>query len=218
MAATPTLESLNPSIYVQVYFSCDRFHIWTFQWFWAASPIHSIMILLVDLYECPFSKESTMYYDCIDELFTILDPNMCSIRDGDGNAAKLPPCEGGQGSLGFIPSTTWKSMAKSKLRSEHLWTRAHIEQVPTAGIDTYSLPGPAGVEGCVAINGPKANKQPHTISESYSTRPSCDRRETRSNMHWNTFPTSQNSFSLVLASTNVFLQHQCLCNTSLPGL
>ena len=54
------------------------------------------MILLVDLYEWPYSEESSLSGAYIDELFAILDPEIGGIRDEDRKVAQLPYREGGR--------------------------------------------------------------------------------------------------------------------------
>jgi hypothetical protein len=164
--------------------------------------MHSIMILLVDLYEWPYSEESSLSRAYIDELFTILDPEIGGIRNEDRKAAQLPFCEGGRKAWNLFRQLREKAWQKAGCDPNILWTGALLEQVSTVGPNIFPVACYPGVDGQVTAGGSEADGQPHTISECYPTRSSSDRRDVRPDQFRVSLPTTQKSFSFVPSSTS----------------
>jgi hypothetical protein len=173
-----------------------------FQWIWPTSPMHAIMILLVDLYEWPYSEESSLSRAYIDELFAILDPEIGGIRDEDRKVAQLPYREGGRKAWNLFRQLREKAWQKAGCDPNISWTGALLEQVSTVGPNTLPVTRYPGVDGQVTAGGSEADGQPHTISECYPTRSSSGRRDVRPHQFGASPPTTQNSFSFIPSSTS----------------
>jgi hypothetical protein len=142
-----------------------------FQWFWTTSPMDCIMILLVDLYEMPYSEESFLSRAYIDELFTILDPEMRSHKGAD-KAVRLPLCEGGREAWDLFRELRQKAWQKAGCDPNILWTEALLEHIPPVVPNAFPLTWHPGAQSYRAATGSEEYGQPHVMSEFYPTGPS----------------------------------------------
>ncbi|KAL3479713.1 hypothetical protein BJX99DRAFT_59965 [Aspergillus californicus] len=114
-----------------------------FQWSWPGNhqPMHATMIMLIDLYERPYSPEAPRSRAFIDKIFSLTGPDGGVVGGEDGISTQRPLKDGGREAWDMIRRLRQQAWQKAGLDPQRLWTeQAQIQ----AGV--------AVPDECVATN------------------------------------------------------------------
>ena len=94
-----------------------------FHWNWPGShqPMHATMIMLVDLYERPHSKEAPRSRALIDKVFSMSGPDGGIVSGEDGVSVQRPLREGGREAWDMLRRLRDKAWQKAGLDPDVLW-------------------------------------------------------------------------------------------------
>ncbi|KAJ5226490.1 hypothetical protein N7468_007715 [Penicillium chermesinum] len=108
-----------------------------FHWSWPGNhqPMHATMIMLIDLYERPYSPEAPRSRAFIDRILAISGPDGGVVGGEDGISLQRPLKDGGREAWDMIRRLRQKAWQKAGLNPEVLWTEQ--DQV-LAGITSHS--------------------------------------------------------------------------------
>ncbi|KAL4934098.1 putative C6 transcription factor [Aspergillus undulatus] len=95
-----------------------------FQWSWPGNhqPMHATMIMLIDLYERPYSPEAPRSRAFIDKIFSITGPDGGVVGGEDGISTQRPLKDGGREAWDMIRRLRHKAWQKAGLDPQRLWT------------------------------------------------------------------------------------------------
>ncbi|EAU34181.1 conserved hypothetical protein [Aspergillus terreus NIH2624] len=107
-----------------------------FQWSWPGNhqPMHATMIMLIDLYERPYSPEAAKSRAFIDRIFTLTGPDGGVVGGEDGISTQRPLKDGGREAWGMIRRLRQKAWQKAGLDPNKLWTEQAQIQVGVAAV------------------------------------------------------------------------------------
>lgn len=114
-----------------------------FQWSWPGNhqPMHATMIMLIDIYERPYSPEAPKSRAFVDKIFSLTGPDGGVVGGEDGISTQRPLKDGGREAWDMIRRLRQKGWQKAGLDPQKLWTeQAQIQ----AGV--------AVPEQCLATN------------------------------------------------------------------
>ncbi|KAL2823054.1 fungal-specific transcription factor domain-containing protein [Aspergillus granulosus] len=114
-----------------------------FHWSWPGNhqPMHATMIMLIDLYERPYSPEAPKSRAFIDKIFSLTGPDGGVVGGEDGISTQRPLKDGGREAWDMIRRLRHKAWQKAGLDPQKLWTeQAQIQA------------GAAIPDDCIATN------------------------------------------------------------------
>ncbi|KAJ5676491.1 uncharacterized protein N7477_002124 [Penicillium maclennaniae] len=119
-----------------------------FQWSWPGNhqPMHATMIMLIDLYERPYSPEASKSRAFIDRILALSGPDGGVVGGEDGISTQRPLKDGGREAWDMIRRLRQKAWQKAGLNPQMLWTEQDQIQA--------GLASPAGESGnlCSSFN------------------------------------------------------------------
>ncbi|CAI7638521.1 unnamed protein product [Penicillium manginii] len=95
-----------------------------FQWSWPGNhqPMHATMIMLIDLYERPYSPEAFRSRAFIDRILALSGPDGGVVGGEDGVSTQRPLKDGGREAWDMIRRLRQKAWQKAGLNPQMLWT------------------------------------------------------------------------------------------------
>ncbi|KAJ5882928.1 uncharacterized protein N7473_009814 [Penicillium subrubescens] len=95
-----------------------------FQWSWPGNhqPMHATMIMLIDLYERPYSPEASRSRAFIDRILALSGPDGGVVGGEDGISTQRPLKDGGREAWDMIRRLRQKAWQKAGLNPQMLWT------------------------------------------------------------------------------------------------
>ncbi|KAL4879423.1 fungal-specific transcription factor domain-containing protein [Aspergillus karnatakaensis] len=95
-----------------------------FQWSWPGNhqPMHATMIMLIDLYERPYSPEAPRSRAFIDKIFSLTGPDGGVVGGEDGISTSRPLKDGGREAWDMIRRLRQQAWQKAGLDPQKLWT------------------------------------------------------------------------------------------------
>ncbi|KAJ5826775.1 hypothetical protein N7447_003538 [Penicillium robsamsonii] len=95
-----------------------------FQWGWPGNhqPMHAMMIILIDLYERPFSPEAPVSRGFIDQIMSLSGPDGGVVSGGDDIFTQRPLRNGGREAWDMIRRLRQKAWQKAGLNPQLPWT------------------------------------------------------------------------------------------------
>ncbi|KAJ5764791.1 hypothetical protein N7520_004350 [Penicillium odoratum] len=95
-----------------------------FHWSWPGNhqPMHATMIMLIDLYERPYSPEASRSRAFIDRILAISGPDGGVVGGEDGISTQRPLKDGGREAWDMIRRLRQKAWQKAGLNPKLLWT------------------------------------------------------------------------------------------------
>ncbi|KGO46689.1 Signal recognition particle, SRP19 subunit [Penicillium expansum] len=94
-----------------------------FQWGWPGNhqPMHAMMIILIDLYERPYSPEASMSRGFVDQILSLSGPDGGVVSGGDDIFTRRPLRNGGREAWGMIRRLRQKAWQKAGLNPQLPW-------------------------------------------------------------------------------------------------
>lgn len=131
-----------------------------FQWSWPGNhqPMHATMIMLIDLYERPYSQEAPKSRAFIDKIFSLTGPDGGVVGGEDGISTQRPLKDGGREAWNMIRRLRQKAWQKAGLDPQKLWTeQAQIQAsvVPSGSDDSFADPSSAAGSSTTATTSRK---------------------------------------------------------------
>ncbi|EAW07161.1 putative C6 transcription factor [Aspergillus clavatus NRRL 1] len=121
-----------------------------FQWSWPGNhqPMHATMIMLIDLYERPYSSEASKSRAFIDKVFSLSGPDGGVVGGEDGVTTQRPLKDGGREAWDMIRRLRQQAWQKAGLDPQKLWTeqaqiQAGVPSTPTEYSSASSTQAPA---------------------------------------------------------------------------
>ncbi|KAL5042569.1 hypothetical protein BDW71DRAFT_211107 [Aspergillus fruticulosus] len=95
-----------------------------FQWSWPGNhqPMHATMIMLIDLYERPYSPEAPKSRAFVDKIFSLTGPDGGVVGGEDGVSTQRPLKDGGREAWDMIRRLRQQAWQKAGLDPQKLWT------------------------------------------------------------------------------------------------
>ncbi|KAI2689938.1 transcriptional regulator family: Fungal Specific TF [Penicillium roqueforti] len=95
-----------------------------FQWGWPGNhqPMHAMMIILIDLYERPYSPEASVSRGFVDQILSLCGPDGGVVSGGDDIFTQRPLRNGGREAWGMIRRLRQQAWQKAGLNPELPWT------------------------------------------------------------------------------------------------
>jgi hypothetical protein len=95
-----------------------------FHWSWPGNhqPMHATMIMLIDLYERPYSPEASKSRAFIDRILALSGPDGGVVGGEDGVSTQRPLKDGGREAWSMIRRLRQKAWQKAGLNPDMLWT------------------------------------------------------------------------------------------------
>ncbi|KAJ5704269.1 transcriptional regulator family: Fungal Specific TF [Penicillium malachiteum] len=95
-----------------------------FHWSWPGNhqPMHATMIMLIDLYERPYSPEASKSRAFIDRILALSGPDGGVVGGEDGISTQRPLKDGGREAWDMIRRLRQKAWQKAGLNPQMLWT------------------------------------------------------------------------------------------------
>ncbi|KAL3467961.1 fungal-specific transcription factor domain-containing protein [Aspergillus heterothallicus] len=143
-----------------------------FHWSWPGNhqPMHATMIMLIDLYERPYSPEASKSRAFIDKIFSLTGPDGGVVGGEDGISTQRPLKDGGREAWDMIRRLRHKAWQKAGLDPQKLWTeQAQIQA------------GAAVPDDCIATN-PYYSSSPAYLQPIHSREQLLDFGKTFYNM------------------------------------
>lgn len=112
-----------------------------FRWSWPGNhqPMHATMVMLIDLYERPYSVEAPKSRAFIDKIFSLTGPDGGVVGGEDGISTQRPLKDGGREAWDMIRRLRQKAWQKAGLDPQKLWTeQAQIQAGVVPGPEEYS--------------------------------------------------------------------------------
>ncbi|KAJ5970124.1 uncharacterized protein N7479_000042 [Penicillium vulpinum] len=142
-----------------------------FHWSWPGNhqPMHATMIMLIDLYERPYSAEASKSRAFIDSILALSGPDGGVVGGEDGVSTQRPLKDGGREAWDMIRRLRQKAWQKAGLNPQMLWTEQdQIQAGVASSVDPhgdcgspYSGPSQTESPGSVPAGHPSAyNPQP----------------------------------------------------------
>ncbi|GJP95185.1 hypothetical protein AlacWU_08084 [Aspergillus niger] len=139
-----------------------------FQWSWPGNhqPMHATMIMLIDLYERPYSPEAPKSRAYIDKIFSMTGPDGGVVGGEDGVSTQRPLKDGGREAWDMIRRLRQKAWQKAGLDPHRLWSeQAQIQAGVTSLPEEYANNDP-----CYTSSSPTAAASPSTYPPPLTTR------------------------------------------------
>ncbi|KGO74949.1 Signal recognition particle, SRP19 subunit [Penicillium italicum] len=143
-----------------------------FHWSWPGNhqPMHATMIMLIDLYERPYSPEASKSRAFIDSILALSGPDGGVVGGEDGVSTQRPLKDGGREAWDMIRRLRQKAWQKAGLNPRMLWTEQdQIQAGVTSSVDTCGdsdSPGPdpsqAGSPGSASPGHPSTHNPQHS--------------------------------------------------------
>ncbi|GFN15989.1 putative C6 transcription factor [Aspergillus tubingensis] len=121
-----------------------------FQWSWPGNhqPMHATMIMLIDLYERPYSPEAPKSRAYIDKIFSMTGPDGGVVGGEDGISTQRPLKDGGREAWDMIRRLRQKAWQKAGLDPHRLWSeQAQIQAGVTSLPEDYANNDPCYTSG-----------------------------------------------------------------------
>ncbi|CAG7945079.1 unnamed protein product [Penicillium nalgiovense] len=160
-----------------------------FHWSWPGNhqPMHATMIMLIDLYERPYSPEASRSRAFIDRILALSGPDGGVVGGEDGVSTQRPLKDGGREAWDMIRRLRQKAWQKAGLNPRMLWTEQDQIQagvaspVDTCGGDDSPCSDPSQTRspGSAPANPPSTHK--HQPSDFVKTFYDFTRSHTSSN-------------------------------------
>ncbi|KAJ5382134.1 hypothetical protein N7517_000045 [Penicillium concentricum] len=137
-----------------------------FHWSWPGNhqPMHATMIMLIDLYERPYSPEASRSRAFIDSILALSGPDGGVVGGEDGVSTQRPLKDGGREAWDMIRRLRQKAWQKAGLNPQILWTEQDQIQAGVASpVDLgdcdspCSGPSHAGSPGSASAGHPSAH-------------------------------------------------------------
>ncbi|PYH49475.1 uncharacterized protein BP01DRAFT_413116 [Aspergillus saccharolyticus JOP 1030-1] len=112
-----------------------------FQWSWPGNhqPMHATMIMLIDLYERPYSPEAPKSRAYIDKIFSMTGPDGGVVGGEDGISTQRPLNDGGREAWDMIRRLRQQAWQRAGLDPNRLWSeQAQIQAGVAATADDYA--------------------------------------------------------------------------------
>ncbi|KAL4977395.1 fungal-specific transcription factor domain-containing protein [Aspergillus desertorum] len=95
-----------------------------FQWSWPGNhqPMHATMIMLIDLYERPYSPEAPKSRAFVDKIFSLTGPDGGVVGGEDGVSTQRPLKDGGREAWDMIRRLRQQAWQKAGLDPQKLWS------------------------------------------------------------------------------------------------
>ncbi|KAJ5509937.1 hypothetical protein N7453_002040 [Penicillium expansum] len=108
-----------------------------FHWSWPGNhqPMHATMIMLIDLYERPYSPEASRSRAFIDSILALSGPDGGVVGGEDGVSTQRPLKDGGREAWDMIRRLRQKAWQKAGLNPRMLWTEQDQIQAGIASPD-----------------------------------------------------------------------------------
>ncbi|QQK48436.1 C6 transcription factor, putative [Penicillium digitatum] len=147
-----------------------------FHWSWPGNhqPMHATMIMLIDLYERPYSPEASRSRAFIDSILALSGPDGGVVGGEDGVSTQRPLKDGGREAWDMIRRLRQKAWQKAGLNPRMLWTeKDQIQAGVASSIDSRgdsdspcSDPSHAGSPDSASPSHPSTHNPPrfHTFS------------------------------------------------------
>ncbi|KAJ5779935.1 transcriptional regulator family: Fungal Specific TF [Penicillium paradoxum] len=174
-----------------------------FHWSWPGNhqPMHATMIMLIDLYERPYSPEASKSRAFIDSILALSGPDGGVVGGEDGVSTQRPLKDGGREAWDMIRRLRQKAWQKAGLDPQMLWSEKDQIQAGIASpadsykdeYSSYSDPSQPRSPGSATAG----HLLPHNPQPSNSSR------------SFNNIPRSHMSSEDVTSGTRTPLQHQC---------
>lgn len=131
-----------------------------FHWSWPGNhqPMHAAMIMLIDLYERPYSPEASKSRAFIDRILALSGPDGGVVGGEDGVSSQRPLKDGGREAWDMIRRLRQKAWQKAGLNPQMLWTEQDQIQAGVAspaGGSLHSKPGTAPGSPVIAAMTPR---------------------------------------------------------------
>ncbi|KAJ5625252.1 transcriptional regulator family: Fungal Specific TF [Penicillium lagena] len=129
-----------------------------FHWSWPGNhqPMHATMIMLIDLYERPYSPEASKSRALIDRILALSGPDGGVVGGEDGVSTQRPLKDGGREAWSMIRRLRQKAWQKAGLNPEMLWTEQDQIQ---AGIASPAA-GHSGLNNGTFVSGSSSTPGP----------------------------------------------------------
>ncbi|RAL16994.1 uncharacterized protein BO97DRAFT_382174 [Aspergillus homomorphus CBS 101889] len=138
-----------------------------FQWSWPGNhqPMHATMIMLIDLYERPYSLEAPKSRAYIDRIFSMTGPDGGVVGGEDGISTQRPLKDGGREAWDMIRRLRQQAWQRAGLDPHRLWSeQAQIQAGVTPNVDDHtSAPDSTSAE---AASRRQPSKLFHNMAES----------------------------------------------------
>ncbi|OQD68293.1 hypothetical protein PENPOL_c003G08220 [Penicillium polonicum] len=107
-----------------------------FHWSWPGNhqPMHATMIMLIDLYERPYSPEASRSRAFIDSILALSGPDGGVVGGEDGVSTQRPLKDGGREAWDMIRRLRQKAWQKAGLNPRMLWTEQDQIQAGVASL------------------------------------------------------------------------------------
>lgn len=141
-----------------------------FQWSWPGNhqPMHATMIMLIDLYERPYSPEAPKSRAFIDRIFSLSGPDGGVVGGEDGVSTQRPLKDGGREAWDMIRRLRQKAWEKSGLDPQRLWTeKAQIQAGVVPSQDEHGEPSLPGSPKASSSRQPVTDQQLTNFSKTF---------------------------------------------------
>ncbi|OQE40808.1 hypothetical protein PENCOP_c005G08980 [Penicillium coprophilum] len=185
-----------------------------FHWSWPGNhqPMHATMIMLIDLYERPYSPEASKSRAFIDSILALSGPDGGVVGGEDGVSTQRPLKDGGREAWDMIRRLRQKAWQKAGLNPQMLWTEQdQIHAGVTSPVDPR--------EDCgIPCSSNSRDGSPSSVSAGHSSVHSAQPNSFVKTFY--NFPHSHAfSDSVTLSATKSPLRHQHqLQDKSLPSV
>ncbi|PYI32573.1 hypothetical protein BP00DRAFT_368664 [Aspergillus indologenus CBS 114.80] len=112
-----------------------------FQWSWPGNhqPMHATMIMLIDLYERPYSAEAPKSRAYIDKIFSMTGPDGGVVGGEDGISTQRPLNDGGREAWDMIRRLRQQAWQRAGLDPSRLWSeQAQIQAGVASNVDDHT--------------------------------------------------------------------------------
>ncbi|CAG8119570.1 unnamed protein product [Penicillium olsonii] len=141
-----------------------------FHWSWPGNhqPMHATMIMLVDLYERPYSSEASKSRALIDRILALSGPDGGVVGGEDGISTQRPLKDGGREAWDMIRRLRQKAWQKAGLDPRMLWTEK--DQIH-AGVASLANPctddSPRSDPAAASARSPLPHHQPNDFNKRF---------------------------------------------------
>ncbi|PWY89930.1 Zn(II)2Cys6 transcription factor [Aspergillus heteromorphus CBS 117.55] len=133
-----------------------------FQWSWPGNhqPMHATMIMLIDLYERPYSPEASKSRAYIDRIFSLTGPDGGVVGGEDGVSTQRPLKDGGREAWDMIRRLRQKAWQRAGLDPHRLWSeQAQIQAGVTSVPDDPCYSSNTSVAGSPTAYAPATSRR-----------------------------------------------------------
>lgn len=122
-------------------------------------------VMLIDLYERPYSPEAPKSRAFIDKIFSLSGPDGGVVGGEDGISTQRPLKDGGREAWDMIRRLRQKAWQRAGLNPQKLWTEKAQMQAGLAPVDEHGLTEPYRSSNAVGSSTPSTNSR-HTQRDS----------------------------------------------------